>query len=293
MKLKEGSRYLFDVEKIVALGSNNFFVLKGPDQKKYLLDSKEYSDYNIECGSQIDCRLDKINCKGEFFLEPLHPYYKEGENYSFSLKRYELRVDKEGKDINVAVLCNPRSDEIVVEERYFSGELPKPGTEVIVTISKIIKGQLIVGSGSLEIKSSKNLVSRIYSFVLVDESTGVDNKQYYIISDDRGKKYTLRKDYYNHYGFKKGESFQGRFIRYKDGGEVNIEPLNPWFKPGCSYQFKVKSIVDLSDGNDSLILMDAWGMEHNVPYNEKLKVGASVDYRVEKMRKGWPLLVEI
>ena len=99
MKLKEGRRYNFNVEKIISLNDIDYYVLSGPDKRKYLLDIEDYTSYNIKPGVQLDCRVDKINCQGEIFLEPRHPYYEEGKSYSFNVNNYEDRVNKSGSKV--------------------------------------------------------------------------------------------------------------------------------------------------------------------------------------------------
>lgn len=293
MKLKEGSRYIFDVEKCMELGNKEFYVLKGPDNRKYLLNKSEYFRYNIKIGTKLDCRVDKINCKGEIFLEPLHPYYTEGDVYDFIVVKHEELVNKVGERVNATRLRGNVGDEVILDESFFKDNMPDVGLIISLNIHKISKGQISIADFKEVIKTDKEEEEEIYDFILIDESPGLDNKDYYIVKDKPGQTYTIRKDYYKHYNLKIGEKFKGRFIRYKDGEDVNIEPLNPWFEPGSEYSFTVKSIVKYSETGGFILLGDSWGRDHKVAYREDIQAGEKLVYRVEKMRKGWPLLIEM
>jgi hypothetical protein len=55
---------------------------------KHFLPAEYYTNFNFQTGDVISCRIDKINCTGRIFLEPKHPYYIEGEIYSFDVLNF-------------------------------------------------------------------------------------------------------------------------------------------------------------------------------------------------------------
>ncbi len=82
--LKQGDIQLFKVVRIITIPNNNkFFVLQDSNGNKHLLPFKLYENYNIEINSEIKCEIDKINCIGRIFLEPLHFYFIENKNFKF------------------------------------------------------------------------------------------------------------------------------------------------------------------------------------------------------------------
>jgi len=293
MKLIEGSRYNFKVEKQINLDGKHFWVLTGPDKKKYLLDCSEYSKYKIKIDDEINCRLDKINCKGEVFLEPLHPYYREGSVYDFTAISYETRIDKSGVKQDVVILHADNIESVVVPVKYFSGSVPQINTRVSIKIDQIIKGVIYVSGASQPIDSDKSEDSDLYNFLILNQSRGIDGRVYFVISDEEGKQHTIPSEYYSHYGFIIGDSFKGRFLRYKEGQGVNVEPVSPFFSPGQEYQFSIIEFFKLSAGlEDIMLIEDEYGFTHQVPSVDHVRVGQVLKYRVVKMRKGWPLLEE-
>ena len=54
-----------------------------PHNKFYYLRSKYYQKYGLKPGELIDCRL--IREESGFFFEPIHPFYKIGHEYPFTI----------------------------------------------------------------------------------------------------------------------------------------------------------------------------------------------------------------
>ncbi len=90
--LEEGKEYPFYVEKLLALPDGDYFILIDEVSRKYLLPRQYYTDYPIKVGTTIICNVNKINCNGKIFLEPLHPIYKVGDEDVFTLTAIEQRV---------------------------------------------------------------------------------------------------------------------------------------------------------------------------------------------------------
>jgi hypothetical protein len=293
MKLIEGSRYKFKVERKIEFEDDKFWVLSGPDNKRYLLSYSDYSSYNISESALLDCRVDKINCKGEVFLEPEHPYYREGSVYEFLVKAMETRINKSGENENVIILNAPDNTLVVVPEKVFKHKIPEINSSVSLVIDKIIKGSLIISGSDNYAAPGKSEDSEIHEFVIVGESKGVDERVYFIITDTKKNQYVIPREYYTHYGLKTGSIFTGRFIRYKEGHGVNVEPESPFFRPGEVYDFIVRDIIKLPDGmDDVMVIEDEYGYQHHVKPRKTAIKGQLLKYRVVKMRKGWPLLEE-
>lgn len=89
--LEEGLYYPFKILKTVVLpDEKEYFVLQAQDEKKHLMLKTYYKDYpNISVGAMVDFKVDKINCNGKIFLEPRHPYLKEGALYKFTITEIE------------------------------------------------------------------------------------------------------------------------------------------------------------------------------------------------------------
>lgn len=94
-KLEEGKQYRFRYVKDTEVGDQGYMVLQSPYGSRHLIPAGPYRQWGFVKGSLLLCRVDKVNCKNEIFLEPEHPVYKVGEVYSFRLggKTQELRAD--------------------------------------------------------------------------------------------------------------------------------------------------------------------------------------------------------
>jgi hypothetical protein len=105
IKLEERKKYLFRVVNILSFpDSLDFFVLSDPFGDRHLLPSHLYKSFNITLNSEIECVIDKINCKGEIFIEPIHPYYQPGQIYKFTYSGKGTKETKYGERINVIFL---------------------------------------------------------------------------------------------------------------------------------------------------------------------------------------------
>lgn len=84
-RYNEKELYSFIVKKETEFDNETFYVLESEHAVKHLLPKKYYKEYNFEVGDKIKCYVDKINCAGEIFLEPVHPFYKLGKVYDFKV----------------------------------------------------------------------------------------------------------------------------------------------------------------------------------------------------------------
>jgi hypothetical protein len=86
-KLEEFKDYEFKILKTVDTPDGMFYVLEDPFGFRHLLTSEFYppEKYSFEIGSLINCQVDKINCKGQIFLEPRHPKFEAGNTAEFIL----------------------------------------------------------------------------------------------------------------------------------------------------------------------------------------------------------------
>lgn len=99
MKLKEGEVYRFQVLKTVSIPDQGvFFQLRHPSSgRRLLLSASRYSNYGIEPGSIINCKVEKVSCTGKVYLEPKHPLYIEGNTYPFDIIKAVKNKKHSGK----------------------------------------------------------------------------------------------------------------------------------------------------------------------------------------------------
>ena len=90
-KLEEGKSYPFRVHSTITLqDARVYFILEDPFNIRHLLPLWLYAKYGINQGQIINCTVDKINCTGRVYLEPLHPHYSKGRVYEFQCQSVQM-----------------------------------------------------------------------------------------------------------------------------------------------------------------------------------------------------------
>ena len=289
-RLKEGNYYYFSVEKrTVSPDNTSFFVLTGPGGRKYLLPEERYCHYGMIDGTRLRCRVDRINCRGEIFIEPPNPFYNEGGIYHFTVKGYEKRIGYSGESINVMFVEDKfgHLNYVVPEEHDEKAQI---GATVKLKVEKISKGRLFLhgrflGKGDKHLKVGNN-----YEFKVMGVAKGINGEDYFIVKDIFGLDHTISKHYYESYGLKKGVTFRGKVIKFgKDGGKI-IEPDHPFYTPGALMELRIDSISENSvNGSFTIDLTDEFGFSHCIEMKER-PGGDHLLMRVRMVRKGRPLL---
>jgi predicted RNA-binding protein with TRAM domain len=287
-RLKEGEEYEFRVEKkLSGAGDLDKFILQGPDAKKYLLPADVYRHYGIKTGTIIKCRVDKISCKGEFFLEPRNPFYSEGKSYEFIVAGHDIRTDSSGNELNVFLVKDLHGKLVPVPCKTF----PAKGSAVRLSVERISKGRLFIYHKNVTRRSESLSLGKFYNFRVERTGIGIDGDEYFILVDDSGDTHTISKSNYEYYGFSPGDTIRGKVVKYKRSGEKIIEPENPYYKPGRYIALEVIGYTRNSV-NDSftLDLADKYGFTHCIE-TKTLPVKETLRCRVKMIKKGKPLLV--
>jgi hypothetical protein len=290
IKIKEGNEYEFLVEKELTMPDNSrHFVLKGPDQNKFLIPSATYSHYNIKTGTSIKCRIDKINCKGEVFLEPENPCYSENKSYLFEVTGYETRTDTAGERHDVVIVLDIFGNRIpVVYEN--DKVLPVIGSRLKLIVERITKGKIYLHKRTSREINRHLKLDHDYEFEIIGLGKGMDDEEYFIMKDYCGITHTLSRKFYEYYGLEPGKRFNGRIIKYRKGGERIIEPENPFYKTGSLIRLEIVSkLKNFINDSFMLNLRDAFGFVHCIEI-PKEPVKGYIDCRIVKIRKGKPLL---
>jgi hypothetical protein len=117
--LSEGNWFPFRIHNYVQLQDDAwYFVLQDINGMKHFMPAENYQNYGFRTGDEIICKIDRINCTGRIFLEPKHPYYNEGEIYSFDLVSFQKKGSEiiiivreiAGKEIEVPLCGNKNLD---------------------------------------------------------------------------------------------------------------------------------------------------------------------------------------
>jgi len=297
-KLAEGKYYWFNIIKILELdNNNNYYVLEDPFGYKVLMPSENYKDYDLKPGEKVLCRVDKINCSGKMFVEPEHPYYKEGQTYYFkyieSKERFNFFDQKEHIIIVSDVFNNKWEVKTKPENFTINSD------EVECFVEKIKKGKLFLRKVNDNTTSQMIKLGQYEEFVIVDEKTDPENnRQYYILEDKDHNKHLLQKKHYYKYRLKTGQKIKCRFDKLSIKGYYYLEPVHPYYEIGKKYNFPLVRIDKLVFSNNinhySVVVEDLFGDEVFIDWGESiddLNIEAEqVECLVKDFHRGKPVL---
>ncbi len=298
-KLSEGEVYPFRILKTISLGPNDdYYVLEDPNNYKIMLPKAYYDGYGFETGKIIQCRVDKINCNGRVFLEPVHPVYQEGQIYSFDF------------------VCKDHLKNILDEDEYYfivrdtlqktwkvrihSKEIwESPPIQISCLLVKIKKGKLFLRASEERQPSSEMAVGKPYLFRILDERYDTTRKAaYYVLSDAHGSRHMLKKKHFIRYALKKGSTIKCLVRQVAADGYLILEPEHPCYVAGKSYQFPLDRLEEMvfTDGfkQKVLVLKDCFGEEIRLHMNDRsaqlLSNKRYVQAKVKRLVKGKPEL---
>jgi len=145
MNFEEGKEYSFVISDIIHLPDNDYFVIEYSDGRKFMMRKSFYNDnYSLATGKKIICRVDKINCTGKIFFEPIHPYYSNGDKDVFEITGESTRRFKKTEGTyKVLTAINNKNDRAIVKETdVLNLNEFAIGERIEASIKKISRGEL-------------------------------------------------------------------------------------------------------------------------------------------------------
>ena len=269
--LQEGRIYPFKIKKLIKVpgSGEEHFVLVGPEKKKYLLQCSYYSHYGMKAGSKINCTVDKINCTGQIFLEPEHPYYTPGNRYDFLVTRLATESNIWGSVNHIAWVKDLHRFEWSCQ--IDQPEFLEPGiSHLSCRVERIKKGQLILSLPSMRGVQVKLRRNTVYDFT-IKEIREFKSELYYIVEDPFGSYHPLLKKNFEHFNYHNDQIIQVRVIDLHTDGSYILEPINPYYRVNEVYLFKFlrieKGISTEIDAESGVI----WVEDH---FGQAIKVKA-------------------
>lgn len=298
-KFSEGEVYSFTITGFTEIPGTDesFYILKNPFGGKHLLKAIHYKHYNLKTGQQINCKIDKINCSGKIFLEPENPKYKEGKTYEFELLKIIDHINSVGQKEKAALVKDLFNNELIcsLPPDY---DLDPNKEKINCKVLRIKKGQLFLAIPEYHSNSKTLTIGENYWFTITDVKKLHSLVDYYILKDEYGNLYSLKKDMYQHYGFKIGHKVECTVTKYHTDAQLKIEPVHPYYEVGKTYSFKYlrneKDTNPLEKEENVIVVEDIFGVETKVRSSDSVnltgKKPAYIECKVEGIRKGKAIL---
>jgi len=297
-KFNEGENYQFKIIGYTEIPGTDesFFILTNPFGGKHLLKAIHYAHYNLQIDQEVNCKIDKINCSGKIYLEPENPIYKEGERYDFEFVKIIDHINSVGENEKVAVVKDQFGKEIICSlppDCKLSDNIKKLQCEVL----RIKKGELFLSMPETTEKNEDREIGNKYWFTVIEIKEIENNTDYYILKDDYENLYSLKKDMYEHYGFRLNQKAECTVTKYNIDGHLKIEPIHPHYEIGKIYNFKYLKTLNEKDplGNfeNVIIVEDILGVKTKVRsqnINPNTKFPETIECKVDGIRKGKAIL---
>lgn len=286
MKFVEGEEHSFQVINLAELpDEGTFFVLRHASTRRLLLPYETYKKYKIEIGTQLICRIDRVNCTGKVFLEPKHPIYIEGLTYNFPI----ISHNNSFITVNDCFANEIRVE--VPEDISVKGNL----SEINLKVLKVKKGKPILSF----IDDSRNrfdyLTGKSLTFLISAISKNNFDEDVYVLKSNMLPKAELKVRHYTNYGFTIGYQVEAKVLGINEYGLLKVEPKNPFYSLGELYEFTINSFeMSESDSEPVVVVADDRGTKIGIPItgSDKVKLNEKtrIFCRVIGFRKGKPKL---
>lgn len=242
MRFEVGAWYSFNISGLTSiLDKGECYVLTHESGRKMLLKASFYTKYHFFIGQKIECRIDKVSCTGQVFLEPKHPIYSEGNFYSFPL----IKVNKDAKSLFNGTVKDAFDNEIDVFIPQIKSY--KINESILLKVVQVKKGIAILQQDKSEVytSSEKQIGNKIK--LRITNITKYNSEDYYILTEENVEKAKLKVKHFKKYGFVVGDKINCMITGMGLNNSLVVEPINPWYELGKSYLFQVESIVDFTD----------------------------------------------
>jgi len=264
-----------------------YFQIIDDQSQKFIIPATPYLTYQLTPGQQIKCRLDRINCSGEIFFEPLHPFYREKEYYQFKPVEKKTIINALELEEEIAIVHDIFETEQWI--RHAKGvDENQPETEAYV--QQIKKGRLHLTPSADSNNGMKT--GEWYRFKISGVKQTERMGQAFIILDLWGNQHAIPSESYENYGLVVGGNFNGFIEKFSTKGFFYIEPEHPVYSFGMIYPFRVLDRIEEQD-KFYLFVEDSFKEVIKVEVPPSFGNQKVVKAQVRTIRKGKPELIYI
>jgi hypothetical protein len=132
-----------------------------------------------------------------------------------------------------------------------------------------------------------------YHFLVEKELVLPDNSTHFLVTGPDTKKYLIPAFRYSQYGIMPGNVIKCKIDKINCRGKVFLEPQNPWYSEGRSYDFRVAGIEVHTDNSGKkhnvVIVTDKKGNRIPLPDGVLKTIpekGTLVNLKIERISKG-------
>ncbi|MGE4290129.1 MAG: hypothetical protein AB7E36_15695 [Salinivirgaceae bacterium] len=285
-KAQIGSIFTFTLKKELQVEHDAaiYYVIEDEHQTRFLIPKLNYEHYGFKPGDTLYCTLDRINCKGEIFFEPVNPYYEKGKSYRFTQQKRQVILNYFGLSEQVIKVSDVFGQEQWVR---FAAGIDNNDGELLAEVVYIKKGKLFLVPSGLFANKNGRLWGR---FKVLSGLVTERFNESLLLEDTAGNTHVMIADAYKNFNLEPGTSFWGLISAFSSKGFVHIEPEHPHYKLDEIYAFTV--VDNLNDKTGWFAFVeDKWGEVFKIiSYNEPLIKGARINLRVIDWSKGKPVL---
>jgi hypothetical protein len=295
--MEEGKSYPFVILKKILFSGKTQFVLSDINGRKMLLDAEYYTAYHLQTAQNIQCRVDKINCSGQIFLEPAHPIYEIDKTYTFIVEKISKRKNKFGENENQILLKGESGfyayASLSLRHNFTIGQ------EVSAKIMRIKKAVVYAQiRDKYEEGKEQYKTKHFYPFFIEDRKKLEDGKEYFILRNQKKQKFLIDAAFYENYHLKIGTNINCLLTKYSSKFYYFLEPEHPYYKIGKSYDFEILSLEENTQRPEiktlSIQLKDVFGedvwLKTQKINKEDLENRQKIRCKIIGLKKGKPIL---
>jgi hypothetical protein len=93
------------VEDTITANNEAYYQLTDGRSKAFLK-VKHFQNYGLAIGGHVECRYRGVDSNGFLKVEPINPWYRVGERYSFSIAEYQEIIDLDGRPTTIALVID-------------------------------------------------------------------------------------------------------------------------------------------------------------------------------------------
>jgi hypothetical protein len=256
--LKEGDIIKVEILKEITTPKGKPAFLALYHSRKFIIGKNLFEDKQPIIGESIDCFVDKVNCSGQIYITPLFSQSLIGQIQTFKLRQKVAVIDSLGKPKYLYQLNNLKNQKAEILS-YHSIDFDQMECKII----GVKKNKLTLESPLFpDYSMSQNTLIKVK---IIEERIVNNIGKCWIAQDNKGELHPISKEKFQHYNLSIGERISCSILGFDRYFNYKLEPKNPYYKVGKTYNFKTIGNSQLKDEsgniNNLIIVEDAFGKE--------------------------------